>query len=373
VEFRDEGVGILLALTAREVIQSTRRTLGLPAGPADSIDDALLGAAIRRLAGFLCPCSPSTLAHSLEKSLVFLVADAEALGEQISEAIEGLVSCGDLLELIDITTSDPTAKGTWLFAAPLSFVVRPTGSAYLFGVSGEEISALPGSLSERIRFERFMRIIDPIEGETLAPILRDLGLREMSLETWMNSPKIETAQNHWDKALTRLAQQPVCSEISDLQLLDRISNRENYRDLWKRPQHQSGTFVARRPQAYGAPLWVLVELKNGLPIRFLDLPQKGSKRRGCDVAWRLQMAKDTCQGNPPTYQCRQVDGGVELDVGFPLPAWAQRRLSIVGRPRLAMRRALFTYWIPESEKAAEGNFLKQHLWFVAYDLDAEGK
>jgi hypothetical protein len=92
--------------------------------------------------------------------------------------------------------------------------------------------------------------------------------------------------------------------VTDLQILDPMRPVTYYLGRWNVPKNQSGTFVARRPQEFGAPIWCFVALKDGVPARLLDLPLEKMRWRGCDSAWHLQMAIDYCRRNPQRYRRR---------------------------------------------------------------------
>jgi len=128
----------------------------------------------------------------------------------------------------------------------------------------------------------------------------------------------------------------------------------------------SGTFVARRPQAYGAPIWGFALLDHGALARFLDLPLKGFRWRGCDAAWHLQAAIDHCRGVPQRYRRRPATAGAYFDFFSPLPLWAERHLAIVGQPA-ARQQSLFTYFIAEDDLVAEEEFLQRRLWLNCDD------
>ena len=76
--------------------------------------------------------------------------------------LEALIIGGDLLELNQVTTDDPDAKGTWVFSAPPGFVVRPGGSIFLVGIVPDETTPLPVSLNARVTYEGFTRVLTPL-------------------------------------------------------------------------------------------------------------------------------------------------------------------------------------------------------------------
>jgi hypothetical protein len=94
------------------------------------------------------------------------------------------------------------------------------------------------------------------------------------------------------------------------------------------------------------------------------LPDKQAAQwRGCDAAWHLQIAIDHCNGAPQKYRHRPAPGGAILDFFSPLPVWARRRLMVIGKME-PNDRALFSYFVPDRELAAEEEFLQQRLWLA---------
>lgn len=357
---------MIAEVSKNEVLEVSRETLGLSALSESVIDDAMLAALLRRAAGILCPCSPSTLVTAVLESLQYLTEDNATMAERVAASADGLIIGGDLLELNQVTIDDPTVKGTWVFAAPPSFVVRPGGSVFIIGIVPDEATPLPASLNERIAYEGFARVLTPQPSEDLPSILRDLGLLELSESVWLKAPKLESATELRDGMLRRLAGQPPSGAVADISILDPARNVDYYVGRWINPRKESGNYVGRRPQAFGAPLWGFASLTDGVVTRFLDFPLKGTRWRGCDVAWHLQMAIDRCRGTPQLYRRRPTPGGTCLDFFSPLPLWAQRRLAVLGRPA-PREKCLFSYWIPERELVSEEAFLQERLWLAPRD------
>lgn len=354
---------VITEVSAKEVMRASREALGLPATSQAVIDDAMLAAALRRAAGILCPCSLSTLVAAVLESLQYLFADSDAMAERVAVAAEGLIIGGDLLELSQVTTDDPAAKGTWVFSAPPGFIVRPSGRVFLIGIVPDETTPLPASLNARVAYEGFARHLTPQPSEDLPSVLGELGLRELSMSAWLKAPKAESAAALRDGMLRRLGEQPTSGAIADISILDPVRGVDYYSGRWVNPTHESGDYVARRPQAYGAPLWGLANLVDGNVTRFLDLPLKGTRWRGCDMAWYLQMAIDHCRQTPQKYRLRMTAGGACLDFFSPLPLWAHRRFAVLGRP-VPREKCLISYWIPERELASEETFLQERLWLA---------
>ena len=357
---------MIVRITANEVLAGCQRTFGMPDGEHCELDGALLAALARRTAGVHCPCSRTTLRTSLLECTHGLPASYESIPQAIDDAIEALIVVGDLLELADVVIDDSDVRQTWVFSAPPSFVVRPSGSVFLLGVVPDQDTFLPSGLTRRVRQRGYTRVLEPQPGEDLPRELRELGLQQLSNRAWLRSPRKEDPSELIGRHRRHLVVQPSVTGIPDLQVLDWARPTTYYRGRWTDPTDQNGTFVARRPQEFGAPIWCLVELRSGEPVRFLDLPLARTRWRGCDSAWHLQTAIDQFRGAPQRYR-RRLDGdGVRLDFFSPLPQWAQRRLLILGSP--APRDAcLFSYLVPAEEADTEEVFLQQNLWLSHED------
>src|SRR5580704_5148440 len=140
---------VIEQISREDVLKMSRESLGLSAVSADLLDNTILAALLRRAAGILCPCSPSTLTASVLEGLQYLVEDEASAAERLADLVDKLIVTGDLLELNQVTTDDPAVKGTWVFSAPPSFVERPGGSVFLIGIVPDEVTPLPASLSMR--------------------------------------------------------------------------------------------------------------------------------------------------------------------------------------------------------------------------------
>lgn len=351
-----------IAVIAREeVLAGCRRMLGL-ASCDHAIDSAFFAALLRHTAGICCPSSAATLRAVALESLQYLFDDNE-LASKIDDAIEGLVVGGDLLELSQVTTDDPSVKGTWLFAAPPSFIMRPTGSIFLTGVVADRDTYLPSELMIRIHHDGYTRAIMPAPGESLPEELTALGLQRLSEENWLKMPKLQKAEELRDAIASKLRAQQRSGDIPDLQIIDASQPVTYYRGRWLKPSCQSGIFVARRPRQYGSPIWCVVELEDGEPKKLLDFPTPRTRWRGCDEAWRLQMAIDQLNGMPQVYRVRVTGEYAYVDFYSPLPFWAERRLMLVGHHE-APNNCLLAYRLRFSELAAEEEFLQKHLWLT---------
>ena len=357
---------VITRVTPQQVLLGCRQVLGLAPGQDQIVDDQLLAGLLRRSAGFHCPCNRTTLRASLLESLEHLSSNEQLLTERVDAAIEGLIVGGDLLELNDVVTVDSAAKGTWVYAAPPGFVVRRNGNVFLFGVVPDQDAFLPASIADLIAYDGYARTIPAQPDHDIAHDLQVQGLQKISESVWLKSPKRETAEVMLDRFERKLAEQPLSGSISDLRVLNPERPVAYYKGRWTNPTGLTGTFVARRPQEFGAPIWCIARLKNGLPVRLLDLPLERSRWRGCDTAWHLQMAIDRIRGSSQNYRCVIEGEGIRFDFFSPLPQWSQRRLMIFGRS-VPRKRSLFSYILPRSEAETEEHNLRQTLWLSPTD------
>jgi len=342
---------------ATEVFNTLRDNLALPRRVGGDIDDTLLACALRRLAGFSCPASASTLSTKLIGSFAGLVENPEAFRDRVDDMVAQLVVQGDLLELSQVAATE-TDKSTTLYAGRPCFVVRPGGEAILLGITADELSPLPASMATRIRYEGPRRTIEPESGEDISAALRALGLPQLTEDTWLKSPSKDTADGYVEKMNARLAGLSRSVRIEEVEVYDR-SAHASYKKRWQLPGGRTGRFVARRPQSYGAAIWGYADVEAGVVRRFLDFPLSGAQFRGCDAAWRLQMAIEAATGSAQTYR---VTGNI-FDFYFPLPTWAERRLSVLGARR-SERQSLCSFEFAEKDCPHIESFLTDWLWLA---------
>jgi hypothetical protein len=150
--------------------------------------------------------------------------------------------------------------------------------------------------------------------------------------------------------------------VPGLVVLDPTTSVQYYRGRWRDPTGLTGRFVGRRQQAFGAKLWCYVELCNGQPDRYIDLPCGAMRFRGCDEAWRLQAAIDYEQRHPQRFRLRQgLEGTTLIDVFSPIPSWAQRRWTIVGEA-VARDKCLMSFRFSRRDIEEETHFAEEYLW-----------
>lgn len=360
---------MIARVTVQEVLAGSYQTIGLPNQRENVIKDHLLAGLLRRSAGIHCPCSRVTLRRSILECLQYLTDKEKISSERIDDAIEGLLVGGDLLELNDVVVEDPTAMGTWVFAAPPSFVVRKNGDTFLFGIVSDQDVFLPTYLSKLITFNRYTRVIASQSDLDIPFELLEQGLQQISEEAWLKCPKPESAQSVIDRFEGFLNNQPPAANVSGLRILDQERSVSYYKGRWTSPKNHSGIYIARRPQEFGTPIWCLTSMEDGEVTRFLDLPHDNTRWRGCDVAWHLQMAIDYLRGLPQQYRRTVDENEIRLDFFSPIPLWFQRRLTLFGR-QVDSNQCLLSYTLNAAEAQIEEQFLQQHLWHVPQSLDS---
>ena len=348
-------------LTVAEVHAHKVAELGLDPAAVNLTTPEGFAGALRRAASYLCPCSAATLVRAVVAPLRGIVSDLDAAKELAESTLEALVAHGDVLEQPDLQGEGASAR-VLLYAAPGGFVVRQSGLVILFGVMGGQRSPLPSELARRVQYVGHVRRLSPLAGEDLRRELRQLGLIELTAETWLKAPRFGGAAQFVaasDHALDSVAPS---RDIPGLSLLDPTRPVAYYRGRWVELKSQTGRYVGRRAQAYGADLWCYVQVTNGQPEKLIDLPRPGSSWRGCDEAWHLQMAIDAKRGSRQRFRVSSSAGeSVVLELFSPVPAWARRRWDAIGEP-MTIKGCLFAYRIPGKELDEERRFAREALW-----------
>ena len=344
-----------------EVRRQKVAELGLDPNRFDLVSPEGIAGALRRAAGFLCPCPASSLVRAIVNPLRGLVEDLEGIRARVEESLEAVASYGDLLEFQEIDGDRAHAR-TVLFAAPAAFIPRDTGTQILVGISGDYLSAFPEDLAGRIDHLGHTRRLNPRAGENLRDRLKEIGLLEVPFDDWLKAPQSSRPAALISRYNGLLAAAPSSGDVPGLRILDPERKVGYYRGRWVDPRKRSGRFVARRDQAYGAPLWSYVHLTDGEPRKLVDLPLPKSQWRGCDEAWHLQMAIDASRGGPQRFAIRLGPDDTRIIAFFsPVPMWAQRRWDAVGE-RVPSDRCLFAYQMAKDEVLQEVGFIRRALW-----------
>lgn len=349
-------------LTVAEVHAQKVGELGLDPSASDLTSTEAIAGALRRAASFLCPCTTDTLVRGVVRPLRGLVDDIETAKTHVEETLEAMVAHGDILELREVEENWGDENVTLLYPAPASFVARESGAVILLGIASDQLSPVPDELAARIEYVNHLRRLRPAPGEDLRAELVQLGLVEIPYEGWMKAPPNGTPEEHVSRVDQFLDSAQASRDTPGLMLLDPERSIRYYRGRWVEPRSQSGRFVARRSQAYGAQLWCYVQLHDGNPERLIDLPLAGSRWRGCDEAWHLQMAIDAVRGEPQRFRVGPGPGETRVVEFFsPVPMWAQRRWDAIGEP-VPGSGSLFAYRLAEAELGEELRFAREALW-----------
>jgi hypothetical protein len=341
--------------------------LGLDPTALDLASIEAIAGALRRTASFLCPCSTATLVRSVVRPLRGLVDDIATTKDLVEETLEAMIAHGDILENREVDEGrGGHGSAALLYAAPASFVSRQSGTVILLGIASDQLSPLPDDLEARIEYVNHLRRLSPVPGEDLRGGLVQLGLIELSYDRWLKASSAETPVQHVSRLKRLLDAAQPSRDIPGLSLLDPEHSVRYYRGRWVGPRSQTGGFVGRRSQAYGADLWCYVQLRDGHPERLIDLPIAGSRWRGCDEAWHLQMAIDALRGEPQKFRVRPGPrDAVVLELFSPVPMWAKRRWDAIGEP-VASSGCLFAYRFTQSEFPEELRFVHEMLWLEEF-------
>jgi hypothetical protein len=279
---------------------------------------------------------------------------------RLEVVLDALVGVGDLLEL---PATDPDGPKRLIYLGHPAFIRRSSGAHVLIGVRPDGEPLATSDLADHIEFDGHLRVVRA--GLDLDELLAANGIAERSVSQWLHSPRLRSAEEVVAEYTARLAAAGPSGESDGARIIDPDAPVNYYRGRWRAPRAgDSGVFLARRPQAYGADLWCAALLDDGRFARLVDLPLFGSLTPAADEAWELQAAIDAENGHQQRVRTRPTAdvAYTALDFFSPLPGWAQRRLDLFGTPLLAARGALFSYSLPTDEVGEELDFLAQRLW-----------
>lgn len=333
--------------------------LGLDEGAIDLFSTEGICASLRRAASFLCPASPRQIVDAVLDALIPLGAHLER--DEFTGALDTLVGVGDLLEI-----RATGASTRLLFLGPPSYVERHPGDFLLLGIRPNASPILDeDSVGAAVTYEAHTRSV-ALDPDGAAQTLAAAGLHRLTREQWAKAPREAAAAAIIEQIRRRLAANRAPGQVSGLVLIDPTRPVRYYRGRWRDPMAvDQGIFVARRPQAYGAPIWCAVELAAGVPQAVLDLPVTSAIAPSWDDARRLQAALDAERCTPQVVRVRstgQHDGDSILDFFGPLPSWAERYLNLTGLPVFRSQGALFSYRVPSGTADDVMLFLSKLLW-----------
>ena len=352
-------------LSSNQVSGSALRALGLSEVGVDLFSDEALAASLRRAASFLCPATPGRIVRSVLEVLEGLPGFGEDTKVQLETLLDALIGYGDLLQL---QADGMESGGQRIFLGPPAFVRRDSGACLLIGVRPDGAQLVADELDALIEYEGHVRTVAP--SSELDELLTSSGLLELNSEQWLKAPRQVTATELLTEYEARLQVAGPSGAIEGGRILDPSRTVTFYTGRWRPPKAgDTGTFVARRPQIYGADLWCFARLVEGQFTQLVDLPISGPLTPAHDEAWRLQAAIDSAAEHPQVVGVRSGASPTTTRIEFysPVPSWTQRRLDVIGMPLLRERGSLFSYSLPSGEVAEELQFLAEMMWISVRD------
>ncbi len=352
----------LAKLTAQDASAVAVATLGLDADAVGLTSPEGLAASLRRTASFMCPTGPGRLVDAVLGALKPIHGD-ELKRDDLMDLLDQLVASGDLLEL-----RHESGKSTrLLYLAPPSYIERVPGAYLLMGVRPFGAPLIGDELAKAIEYEGHTRSL-PLDPAGADSELGSRGLQRVPKDRWVSSPRAEGVDEFIQRYRARLDVAAEAGQLDGLVLLDPASKVRYYRGRWRPPKSaDSGDFVARRPQAYGADLWCLVRLQAGDPQRLLELPVNDPVLPGRDEAWRYQAAVDAQRGTAQRFRLRRgvsPGGDVIIDFFSPLPGFAERYVQLAGMVLGKTPGTLFSFRLPSGAVGDVAAFLTDMLWMT---------
>lgn len=339
-------------------------TLDLDPELIDLTSTEALAASLRRAASFLCPAAPRQIVDAVLEAVEPVTTADRPTREQLGEILDLLVSTGDLLELRSVTEGYQVTR--LVFLGPASYVEKEPGRYLLLGVRPYGASFLGTELMRDILYESHTRTIE-MDPATAASDLASLGLHPIGRDRWATRPAQLPAADLVDEMRGQLSLAGPAGDVEGMTMLDPTASVSHYRNRWREPKlTDTGDFVARRPQAYGADLWCLVRIDAGRPQRLIDLPVHDPSGLGRDEAWRFQAAIDATIGRPQIFRIRPSaatsNSDVVIDLFSPLPSWAERFTELVGMPVQRSHGSLCSFRVPQGATPHLAALLTDVLW-----------
>ena len=357
------------SLSSQEVADRALSSLGLDGFGVDLFSVEALAAALRRVASFNCPATHNTLIRTVRDAFRGLPGfDDDAIRNQLDIVLDALIGVGDLQELPSANSDDPKRM---IYLGSPACVRRESGTYLFIGVRPDGEPFTTGALTDLIEYEGHLRLVRPtpdVDG-----LVAESDITPRAMDQWLGDPGPRSAPEVIARYAGRLGAAGPSGDIEGAKIIDSATRVTFYRGRWREPKAgDSGMYVARRPQAYGADLWCVAQLDDGHFSRLVDLPLFGSLFPAADEAWVVQAALDAERGNSQRLRVSPTSGGEHRRFDFfsPLPSWAQRRLDLFGTPVLAGRGALFSYSLPTSEVDEELTFFSNRLW-MSIDTEPE--
>src|SRR5579864_3367024 len=356
-----KGGGAMRLISIKDLEALTISSLGFDVDSADLVTPEILAALIRKTASFECPCRPMLLAKSVWRLLEPICLN-DALHDIVRETVDLVTSHGDLIEERD--SDDPASPPLLYLAAPSFFQVSDR-RFLLFGIVPDGEDATPPELRQKIESVMYSRRLTVQDPKECLDALLQAGFVPLKLESWLKCPPSRTASEfiaQYDDALSNSGPPGV---PEDVVLIDAARPVNYYNGRWTKLKKQTGRFIGRRSQTYGAQLWCYLEVIDGRVTRLLDLPLYETHWRAFDEAWHLLQAIDATSGHPQGFRvCKASQKGMALmDLFSPVPTWAIRRWDAVGL-RTMPNSSLMSYIFPETRIGAECTFAAERMWLT---------
>lgn len=333
--------------------------LGLESGSFTLLSPETLCALLRRAGCFNCPCPPSTLIRTV-LATINGIRDDQSSRDLLPELLDDMISYGDFFESKDLEATSPARL---VYVSPPAFVEVTPGRCFIMGISTDDQQILPQDMEAQLQFRRHIRVLQSTQISDVRFKLLTLGFKQRPLEDWIRAPKLRSADDHireYDGDIERSVRP---GSVEDLVILNTETRVNFYNGRWAPLKRQTGRFIARRPQPFGAPLWSVLEVSDGKLIHLVDLPLHETSWRACDEAWHLQQALDAQAGHPQIFRVRQTgtSESVTIDLFSPIPAWAQRRWECVGA-RVPCLHSLLAYQFDPEIAPTEIQFAHDRMW-----------
>lgn len=320
--------------------------------PATGHNELVAIAAVRHAASRQCPCSSRALVAAAATALDGILGEDLDLIPLLQVALDDLIGAGDLFHAAEAETGRAL-----VYQSPPMFVRSAANTVYLVGGLPEADWALAQQATSNGPYRRVSPAPDDEE-------LRELGVAEYPMTAWLEHPTMRQPDDLLAGLDRDLERSGPAGALGDLLILDPDRRVDFYVGRFVPPRKQTGRFVARRKRKYGADSWSYVEIVDGEPARFLDLPVLDSRFRACDEAWWVICAMDAVAGRPQELQAARADGKVALAFHMPVPRWAERRLNVFGEPTSRLPGSLFAYLLEPEDATREIAFFRRSLWFA---------
>jgi hypothetical protein len=346
-------------VSIKDVEALTVSCLGFNVDSADLTTPEVLAALIRKTACFECPCTPATLAKSVFR-LLEPICPNDTLNDIVREAVDSVTSYGDLVEAPE---PGGAASNSVLYLAAPSFLQVSDRLFLLLGLIPDGEDPTPPELRQRVEAVMYSRRLSVQYPKECRDTLLQAGLESLKMDSWLRCPPQRPASAFialYDDALSKSGP-PGTPE--DVILIDPSLPVNYYNGRWTKLKKQTGRFLGRRSQTYGAQLWCYLEVSNGLVTRLSDFPLFETHWRAFDEAWHLLQAMDAASGQPQGFRVRKTSqkGMAAVDLFSPVPAWATRRWDAVGL-RTLPNSSLMSYIFPETQIDAEYSFAAERMW-----------